>query len=281
MDQNIKVTMTKPEAIKYYANKMIEDSLEECSEFNYCMSVEHYKDDGFVKKNQEEILKVIKLDERVADVFIDKESKPYTFDMVFWTDYCPGYYEEYDLSKETQSKVLRKFIDRLINFKNNSIFLLNVSTQTEINEFLKDNSSRLLLSEGEKEDANNMLKEFVCSTNFFNKHLDKYKVIINKENIKELIIELQEKLLDLQIYKKESIGILSKKELDKMLEIFETDEIFPDKYIGLYMCKDGDKYLAIDNRSCEVYIEEFDTEKECIDYLYPDEEEEEECNEPI
>lgn len=280
MDQNIKVTMTKPEAIKYYANKMIEDSLEECSEFNYCMSVEHYKDDGFVKKNQEEILKVIKLDERVADVCIDKKSKPYTFDMVFWTDYCPGYYEEYDFSKETQSKVLRKFIDRLINFKDNSIFLLNVSTQTEINEFLKDNSSRLLLSEDEKEDANNMLKELVCNTNFFNKYLDKYKVMINRENIKELIIELQ-KLLDLQIYKKESIGILSKKELDKMLEIFETDKIFPDKYIGLYMCKDGDKYLAIDNRSCEVYIEEFDTEKECIDYLYPDEEEEEECNEPI
>lgn len=276
MDQNIKVTMTKQEAIKYYANKIVEDSLADCSEFNYCMSNEYYEDDGFVKENQEEILEIIKLDERVADVYIDKSSKPNTFDMVFWTDYCPHYWDEYDLSKQTQSKVLRKFIDQLINIKNNSIFLLNTSTQRVINDFLIANRFRFPLTEEEKDESSNMLKEFICNTNFFNKYLAKYKVVINKENIKELIVELQEKLQSLEIYKKDFIQILSKEDVDRMFEIFEKDKVFPDKYIGPCMYKDGNKYLAIDNSSCEMYIEEFNTEDECVNYLFHDENEEEE-----
>ena len=40
MEQYIQVTMTKQEAIKYYANKIIEDSLSECSECNYCMKTD-------------------------------------------------------------------------------------------------------------------------------------------------------------------------------------------------------------------------------------------------
>lgn len=283
MDQNIKVTMTKQEAIKYYANKIVEDSLADCSEFNYCMSNEYYEDDGFVKEHQEEILEIIKLDERVADVYIDKSSKPNTFDMVFWTDYCPHHWEEYDLSKQTQSKVLRKFIDQLINIKNNSIFLLNTSTQRVINDFLIANRFRFPLTEKEKDKSSNMLKEFICNTNFFNKYLDKYKVVINRENIKELIVELQDKLQSLEIYKKDFIQMLSKEDVDKMFEIFEKDKVFPDKYIGPCMYKDGNKYLAIDNTSCEMYIEEFDTEDDCINYLFHggDEEEEEEENEPV
>ena len=49
MQENIEVIMTKSEAVKYYANKIIEDSLEECSEFNYCMSIENYNE--FVKQS--------------------------------------------------------------------------------------------------------------------------------------------------------------------------------------------------------------------------------------
>lgn len=282
MDQNINVTMTKQEAIKYYANKIVEDSLVECSEFNYCMTIEHYNDDGFVKENQEAILEEIKKDERVADVYIDKSDKPNTFDMVFWTDYCPHYYEEYELPKSTQSMVLRKFIDQLINIKDNSIFLLNATTQNIINDLLKANKFRFPLTDEEKTHANNMLKEYISNTNFFSNYLDKYKVIVNKENIKELIVELQGKLQNLEIYKKDCIQVLSKEDMDKMFEIFEKDKIFPDKYIGLCMYKDGDKYLAIDNTSCEMYIEEFDTEEECTNYLFHgDEEEEEEENEPV
>ena len=52
-----------------------------------------------------------------------------------------------------------------------------------------------------------------------------------------------------------------------MLDIFNKDKIYPSKYIGLFMYIEGSKYLAIDNTSREMYIEEFDTEEECMKYL--------------
>lgn len=280
MEQNITVTMTKQEAIKYYSNKIVEDSIEDCSEFNYCMPNDYYEDNGFVKENQNEILEMIKQDERVADVYLDKSSEPFTFDMVFWTDYCPHYWEEYDLSKETQSKVLRKFVDQTIRIKNNIMFLYNTTTQNLINDFINTNK---FIVEDEKDDVNNMLKEYIYETEFASKYIDKYKIIINKENIKELIDELQDKLKMLEMYKKDSILILSKENMDEMFKIYEKDKIFPDKYIGPCMYKDGNKYLAVDNSTCEMYIEEFDTEDDCTNYLFhgETEEEEEQDNEPI
>lgn len=283
MDQNIKVTMTKQEAIKYYANKIVEDSIEDCSEFNYCMSMEEWQDEGFIKENQEKILETIQNDERVADCYIDKDNN--TFDMVFWTDYCPGYYDEYDLSYKVESKVLRKFIDQLINIKDNSIFKYSTSTREIINNLLTRNNFVVQLSEEEKESANNMLKKFISETEFFNKYLEKDKVIVNKNNVKELIIELQEKCKKLEFYKQDFINVISKKQVQEMLKIFETDKIYPNKYIGCFMCKDGNTFLAIDNRDGEMYIDEYKTEKECSDALFKImngyEEEEEEENEPV
>lgn len=281
MEQNITVTMTKQEAIKYYSNKIVEDSIEDCSEFNYCMPNDYYEDNGFAKENQNEILEMIKQDERVADCHLDNN----TFDMVFWTDYCPGYYDEYELSPKVESKVLRKFIDLLINIKENSIFKYSTSTREIINNLLSRNNFIIKLSEEEKEAANNMLKKFISETNFYNKYLDKDKVIITKDNVKELIIELQEKCKELEFYKQDFINVISKKQVQEMLEIFETDKIYPNKYIGCFICKDGNTFLAIDNRDGEMYIDEYKTEKECSDALFKIingyEEEEEEENEPV
>ncbi len=283
MDQNIKVTMTKQEAIKYYANKIVENSIEDCSEFNYCMSMAGWQDNGFIKENQEKILEAIQNDERVADCYIDKDDN--TFDMVFWTDYCPGYYDEYELSHATESKVLRKFIDQLIYIKENSIFKYSISTREVINNLLTKNNFVVQLSEEEKEAANNMLKKFISETEFFNKYLDKDKVVVNKNNVKELISELKEKCKELDIYKKDTINVISPKQVQEMLEIFEKDKIYPNKYIGCFICKDGNTYLAIDNRSGEMYIDEYKTQKECLDSLFliidDYEEEEEEENEPV
>lgn len=265
MDQNIEVRMTKQEAIKYYANKIIEDSLAECSECNYCMDIDSYDDNGFIKQHQELILEKIKKDERVADVELDG----HTFDMVFWTDYCPYCYEEHKLSKQDQSMILKNFIDQLITIKNNSIFLLNMNIQQIINEMILQNNFKTPLLEDEKEEANNMLKEIICNSNFFNKYLDRYKLIIDKQNIQELIDELQVKFKQLELYKKDLIKVISKEDIDTMLKIFETNKQYPSEYIGMFRYKDLEcnKYLAVDNSSGEMYIDEFDTEEECINYL--------------
>lgn len=265
MEQNIEIKMTKQEAIKYYANKIIEDSLAECSECNYCMDIDSYDDNGFIKQHQELILEEIKKDERVADVELDG----HTFDMVFWTDYCPYCYEEHKLSKQDQSMILKNFIDQLITIKNNSIFLLNMNIQQIINELILQNNFKIPLLEDEKKEANNMLKEIICNSNFFNKYLDRYKLIIDKQNIQELIDELQVKFKQLELYKKDLIKVISKEDIDTMLKIFETNKQYPSEYIGMFRYKDLEcnKYLAVDNSSGEMYIDEFDTEEECINYL--------------
>ena len=265
MEQYIQVTMTQEEAIRYYANKIIEDSLSDCSECNYCMNIDSYDDKGFIKQHQEQILEVIQKDERVADVELDKQTN--TFDMVFWNDYCPNCYEEHNLSKQEQSMILKNFIDQLITIKNNSIFLLNMNIQQIINEMILQNNFKIPLSEDERNQANNMLKEIICNSKFFNKYLNGYKLIIDKQNIQELIDELKIKLQQLDLYKKNLVKVLSKEDIDTMLKIFETHKKYPSEYIGMFRYKANDKYLAVDNSSGEIYIDEFDTEEKCIKYL--------------
>ena len=268
MEQNITVTMTKQEAIKYYANKIIEDSLADCSEFNYCMDIEYYEDKGFVKENQNSILEELKKDERIADVCIDARTK--TFDMVFWTTYCPWYYEEYDLKLEEQISILKEFIQQLDNIKG-YCFILNILIQQLITDVLLNVES---ISKKEEDDAINMLKRFIAETNFYNKYLDKYKLVINKDNVLELQKELQEKLQQLQQqlfkYRKSITRIISKKDLDRMLNILDTDKNFPDELIGTFIYKDPEtnKYLGVDNRTGDVWIEEFKKEEHAIRFLY-------------
>lgn len=274
MEQEISIKMTVQEAVKYYSNKIIEDSLSECSEFNYCMDMDYYNDNGFIKEHQNQILEELKHDERIADVYIDKEHE--TFDMVFWTDYCPGHYEEYDLSKEIQSMILKKFVNQLIGLMNSVARSTNISTRHIIEGIINRNEFKNPLSIEEKGHAINMLKESICNTAFFNKYLDKYKVIVTKENAVELILELQDKIKQLESDMKPSVTVLSKQDVDTMLDIFNKDKIYPSKYIGLFMYIEDSKYLAIDNTSREMYIEEFDTEEECIKYLFDEDEEDNE-----
>lgn len=271
MKQEISIKMTIQEAVKYYSNKIIEDSLSECSEFNYCMDMDYYNDNGFIKEHQNQILEELKHDERIADVYIDKEHE--TFDMVFWTDYCPSYYEENDLSKEIQSMILRKLVNQLIGIMNSVAKSINISTQQIIEGIINRNEFKIPLSIEEKEYAINMLKESICNTSFFNKYLDKYKVIVTKENAVELILELQDKIKQLEADITPKITVLTKQDVDTMLDIFNKDKIYPSKYIGKFMYIDNAKYLAIDNISREMYIEEFDTEEECIKYLFNKDEE--------
>ena len=271
------IKMSKEDAIKFYANKIIEEGIGNCSEFNYCVPLDCFDDNGFVRKNQEEILNRIKKDERVSDVYIDNQSEEHTFDMVFPTDYCPYYYEDVELAPRDEAKYLRKFIDKLIRINNNAAPQYSSTIREVMRDFIDDpNLSRYPLSEDDREDIYNKIKEYITNTKFQDKYVDIYEVTINKENVKELINELQEAGKKIDIYKKDYVTTLKKAQLDEMLKIHEDKKIFPDKYIGLFMYEAENKFLAIDNYSGELFIEEFSTKEECLDYLFGDPEEEEE-----
>ena len=69
-----------------------------------------------------------------------------------------------------------------------------------------------------------------------------------------------------------NIKEIEQKQLQDMLNIYEHKGIFPENYIGLFICKEDDKFLGIDNLSKELFIEEFDTKEQCIRYLNNEEE---------
>lgn len=79
--------MTEDEMIKYYANKIVEDGIKNCYEFNNTVDINDYED---INKYKNAILERISRDERVADVELDSDGN---FDMVFYTDFCPNYNE--------------------------------------------------------------------------------------------------------------------------------------------------------------------------------------------
>lgn len=280
-EEMLLIKMSKEDAIKFYANKIIEEGIGNCSEFNYCVPLDFFDDNGFVRKNQEEILNRIKKDERVSDVYIDNQSEEHSFDMVFPTDYCPYYYEDAELAPREEAKYLRKFIDKLIQINNNAASQYFTTVREIMRDFIDNpNLSRYPLSEDEKEDIYNKIKEYITNTKFQDKYVDIYEVTINKENVKELIVELQEACRKIDIYKKDIVIHLKKIEIDEMLKIYEEKKIFPDKYIGLFMYQAENKFLAIDNRCGDLFIEEFDTREQCLDYLFgelEEEEEEEQC----
>lgn len=102
------IEMTEDESIRFYANKIVEDALEDCSEFHYDMDIEQYEDNGFVEQHKEQIIDRINRDERVLEVYFDEKYS--TINMCFGLDYCPYYYEEYDLSLDMERTYLKAFI---------------------------------------------------------------------------------------------------------------------------------------------------------------------------
>ena len=61
--------------IRYYANKIVEDGLYDTETFSICVYFDEYKDEEFIKEHKEEILNLINLDEKVADVEVDEETE--------------------------------------------------------------------------------------------------------------------------------------------------------------------------------------------------------------
>lgn len=123
------IELNEEEAIRYYANKFIEDALEDCSEFNYCLYIDqNHERREFIINHKEQILDRIKKDEKVADVYIDEENEELSFNMVFWIDYCPYYYEESNIGISDENNIEGKLM----------------TTETEIeNKFLKEQNKYL------------------------------------------------------------------------------------------------------------------------------------------
>lgn len=194
IDKSYIVEMNKDEMIRYYADKIVYDSITDCSENNRIFSVDEYTNNDFIIKNFAEIVKRINLDERVSDLEVDSDKKE--IDMVFYLDYCPHcFQEDLDIADDNRCRYIE-------NFKN----YINHYTEMRPDRWIRTNTRELIRDfisiKCENEDTElvyNVLKEELYNCGFIDKYLDGYTVNVNADNVGDLVDCLEERIKDLQL----------------------------------------------------------------------------------
>lgn len=190
--KKFKIEITKDEFIRFYANKVVEDGIRDCWEFSNIININDYGEN--VAKFKNLILERIYRDERVADVNLDKAGN---FDMIFYTEYCPYYYDideikenSYYIDKSSQIDMLKEFSGYYIEkclFNNPYISIRHLINQF-VGEQTNDKEQRKLMY--------NIIKMKINETNFISNNIDidGVEVYITPHNYKELQQAIEESI---------------------------------------------------------------------------------------
>lgn len=258
------IELTEEELIRFYANKIIEDSLDDCTEFHYDMSVNQYEDNGFIEQHREQIIDRINKDNKVLEVYYDEEYS--TINMCFGIDWCPYYYEDYYLDCEFERNLLRHFLNTELKDLEKVIDVR--TTRDLIRQYMDlyiENSGQY---EDEVKDAiYYCLKEHICNIGFVGKYIDKYEVYVTKDNIAELKEGLKNEIDKLYFKELPHIKELSMEDVHGLLDKFNNDIEFEPGEHGRFIAKENGIYLGIDNSTGEMFMEDFDDIRKCIDYI--------------
>lgn len=190
--KKFKIEITKDELIRFYANKVVEDGIRDCWEFSNIININDYGEN--VAKFKNLILERIYRDERVVDVNLDKAGN---FDMIFYTEYCPYYYDideikenSYYIDKFSQIDMLKEFSGYYIEkclFNNPYISIRHLINQF-VGEQTNDKEQRKLMY--------NIIKMKINETNFISNNIDidGVEVYITPHNYKELQQAIEESI---------------------------------------------------------------------------------------
>lgn len=186
--KKFKIEMTEDEMIRFYANKIVEDGIKNCYEFSNIIDINDYGED--IAKFKNVILERIYRDERVADVNLDKEGN---FDMAFYTDFCPYYYDmgmildnNYLIDSFSEIDMLKDFGDYYIEkclFDNPYISIRNL-----INQFVEEQTD----NQEKRKLMSNIIKMKVNESDFIRDNMDGIEVYITPHNYKELKQAIEE-----------------------------------------------------------------------------------------
>ena len=185
-EEKFQISMTKDEMLKFYTNKMIEDGIRECSEFNISLYLTEYGDGIDLSKYKNEILELLYRDERIADVMINNDL---CVDMVFYTSYCPYFYDEVDIDNKEESEILSDFY----YYCSSRIYQDGyVSVRALINNFIEKKIDQ-------KEETYNILKKNIVETGFIDKYIESSnETFVTLKNKKEFEALLEIKINELQ-----------------------------------------------------------------------------------
>lgn len=263
-DKEYIIKLSEDELIRFYANKIIEDALEDCSEFHYDMNVKKYADNGFVEQHKNQIIERINKDDRVTEVYFDQDYS--TINMCFGIDYCPYYYEDYDLNPDMEREYLRTFIYK--ELKGVEPYIDVTTTRSMIRHFMDSYIEHSIdLCDDDKDAIYYSIKKHICNIGFNEKYIDKYEVYVNKENINELMMGLKKEIDKLYFEELPFIREISISEVDRLLDKYNNKEKFTSQELGKFIAKENEIYLGIDNTTGDMFMEDFDDLKKCIDYI--------------
>lgn len=190
--EKFNIKMTEDEMIRFYANKIVEDGIKDSFEFSNIIDINDYGED--IAKYKNVILERTYRDERVADVNLDEVGN---FDMVFYTDFCPYYYDmdkilenNYLIDPFVEIEMLKEFGDYYIEkclFNNPYISIRNL-----INQFVEEQTD----NQEKREVMVNIIKMKINESDFIRDNIDGIEVYITPHNYKELKEAIKEIIQD-------------------------------------------------------------------------------------
>lgn len=190
-EEDFQISMTKDEMLKFYTNKMIEDGIRGTSDFNTWVYLKDYGDGIDLTKYKNEILQLLYQDERIADANINNDE--FWVDMVFYTSYCPYYYDEIDIDKKEESKILSDFY----YYCSSRVYQDGYIT---IRALIDDFTNRVVPNEREERDTMEyVLKKNIVETGFIDKYIQSdNETFITLDNKKEFEALLEIRINELQ-----------------------------------------------------------------------------------
>ena len=193
-NEKYNIEMTKDEMLKFYANKIINESIVKCSKDNGCFVPTIFLKDKLIIENLEEIAREIQKDKKVVKVSIDKNFNE--IDISFYAKYCPRYYRE-DKSIQNQDgyDFIKKFVEILkqIDYPGTATNTRDVIMKCIEYKCPKDKDMGAMYD---------VLSIALNKSGFIDKYIDGYTVPINEKNLQELIENMEE----IQKEIKKSIG---------------------------------------------------------------------------
>ena len=177
------IQMTKKEMIKYYANKIINDSLLKCSNNNSCF-VSNIITKEEIIENLEDIAREIEESEKVVKVETNKILN--VIDIGFYVDYCPRYYVE---DKMIEDRDGYDFLNRFIFFLKKINYLGNMTNTRDVIMKCIEHECP------EDKDVGTMYDVLSIALNksgFIDKYIDGFTVPVNESNLQELIENMEE-----------------------------------------------------------------------------------------
>lgn len=178
------IEMTKNEMLKFYANKIINESIVKGSKDNGCFVPTIFLKDKLIIEHLEEIAKEIQKDKKVVKVGIDKNFNE--IDISFYAKYCPRYYRE---DKSIQNQEGYDFINKFVEFLK-QIDYPGTATNT------RDVIMKCIEYKCPKDKDMGLMYDVLSiafnKSGFIDKYIDGYTVPINEKNLQELIENMEE-----------------------------------------------------------------------------------------